>query len=563
MDKKYNIHIKRITAMAVISAMLGNFFTCSVYAAERESNDILKQSIYEATRLLEDAIETSMKETEESVKRQIVEKEYDYYTTMETFYRCDNPYIDADYLEMLAAYAVVKEEDRQLSDSSFYELPYTRADIITTYSWEYIPVVAENYVRDKNGKYYVDGKIYIEEPQTIQTFEKTEGGGYRPIGTREIEPKRVFTKYGDVRLKGIKAEDVLCFFGLDPDAFMEEVQEKKNSFERIVNGTGLKQSMFIESQKTDLIDKKSTEYIKALLMDETIELPRRYLIDAAVSLVGKVPYEWGGKADRGGYDTSWWTIDETGNQKGLDCSGFVQWAFMTAGFTSNLYEKMISTDTILKNTETISISQLKPGDLGLINNGQAVNHVGIYLGNNLWVHCSSKDNTVVVADTGMFKIFKRMPFEGEEKRQDSKNPVNGSLEPVELMDVPVYQAECGFTEQEIYLTAQLVYNEAVGEGLNGWIAVAEVVLNRVNSDRFPDSVEEVIYQDGQFSHSDMIRLRQPPDEMIKTVQEVFAGNMKVFDTGDVLFFRNAGGSTEDWGSHPYFDTVNSHQFYRY
>ncbi len=559
-NKKCIIHIKRCLALFLIVVISANFFAVSAGAAE--STDILRQSIYEATRLLEDAIKTSMNDAEKSVKQQIVEKNYDYYTTMETFFRCDNPYLDADYLELIAAYIVVRGNNGNPDKSFFYGLPYIRANITTAYSWEYLPAEVDRYEQDKDGNYYPNGKTYITEPQKITTFERTEDGKYRPSGVRDISPELVFTKYGDVSLTGLSAEDILIFYGLNPDVYLKDVQKKKEEFDLIINGEGLKQSMFLDSQKTDLLDEETISYIESLLKDGDLDLSRKCLIDAAVSLVGKVPYEWGGKAAGAGYDTGWWTIDNTGRQKGLDCSGFVQWAFMTAGFDQTLYDQMISTDMILKYTETISESQLEPGDMGLINNGQTINHVGIYLGSGLWVHCSSTDNTVVVKKTSMFKIFKRMP-DGDRKSINEQISETGSSEESAVYLIPEYQTECRFTDYEIYLTAQLVYNEAVGEGINGWAAVAEVVLNRINSERFPDSVEEVIYQEGQFSDSEKISLREPPEEMVKTVKEVFAGNMKVFNNKDVLFFKNAGGSTEDWGNHPYFHTVNSHQFYKY
>lgn len=568
---------KKAVSLCLSSVLLLSAIPCTSHAAM--DNDILKQSIYEATYLLEDAIKTSMAESEDAVKALIVERGYDYYTTMETFYRCDNPYADADYLELLAAYMVAMEHADTLSSASFYKLPFVQEKVKEACSWEYIPVTVERYEENGDGTYYRSGRMYITEPQTIDTFEETPDGRYIPSGTRDISLTTKQAKYGEVTLEGIDAAGILTYYGLDAKALMDKVQKNKARFEMIVNGNGLKQSMFLETKRTDLLDKETISYIEGLLQDEDLDINRKYLIDAAVSLVGMVPYEWGGKASAAGYDTSWWTIDDTGHQKGLDCSGFVQWAFMTSGFESSLYDRLISTDTILKSTETINASQLRAGDLGLINNGQKINHVGIYLGKGLWVHCSSANNTVVVERTGMFKVYKRMPegngsgytgnpilaenvyqaIQGKEQSEAAQ----GQNQEQDAGTFPVYRPDCPFTDQEIYLTAQLVYNEAAGEGLNGWAAVAEVVLNRVHSEHFADTIEGVIFEEGQFSDSDRIRGREPSDEMITTVREVLSGNMKVLNSGEVLFFRNAGGSTKDWGSHKYFDTINSHQFYKF
>ena len=118
-----------------------------------------------------------------------------------------------------------------------------------------------------------------------------------------------------------------------------------------------------------------------------------------------------------------------------------------------------------------------------------------------------------------------------------------------------------YSDDEVYLLAQLMYNEAAGEGEAGQIAVAEVVLNRVNSSRFPNTVEEVIYSPGQFANNGAIKRRNPSDEMVQLADSVLNGNLRYFNNPEVLFFRNAHGYTGDWGSYPHYDTVNHHEFY--
>lgn len=54
------------------------------------------------------------------------------------------------------------------------------------------------------------------------------------------------------------------------------------------------------------------------------------------------------------------------------------------------------------------------------------------------------------------------------------------------------------SEDDIRLLAALVYLEAGNQSYKGKVAVASVVINRVESDRFPDTLKEVIYQSGQF-----------------------------------------------------------------
>lgn len=66
---------------------------------------------------------------------------------------------------------------------------------------------------------------------------------------------------------------------------------------------------------------------------------------------------------------------------------------------------------------------------------------------------------------------------------------------------------------DAYLLAKIAMSEAEGEDTEGKALVILVVLNRVWSDEFPDSISEVIYQKGQFSPVSNGRFdRVEPDE---------------------------------------------------
>lgn len=56
-----------------------------------------------------------------------------------------------------------------------------------------------------------------------------------------------------------------------------------------------------------------------------------------------------------------------------------------------------------------------------------------------------------------------------------------------------------YTKSQVRLLSALIYCEARGEGYNGKLAVGIVVMNRVRSDRYPDTLKGVIYQKYQFS----------------------------------------------------------------
>lgn len=94
------------------------------------------------------------------------------------------------------------------------------------------------------------------------------------------------------------------------------------------------------------------------------------------------------------------------------------------------------------------------------------------------------------------------------------------------------------SDDDLELLARLVYLEARGEPYDGQVAVAEVVLNRVVSDRFPDTVEEVIYQTGQFTPASYLESTTPGEEQYEAVADAVDGETCV--TGeDVVFFSGA------------------------
>lgn len=78
---------------------------------------------------------------------------------------------------------------------------------------------------------------------------------------------------------------------------------------------------------------------------------------------------------------------------GFDCSGLVYYAYKQQGIKIPR-----STKTQLRYSKTISRSQLKSGDLIFFNiSGNTVSHVGIYIGNNKFVHSPSPGKRVHIS----------------------------------------------------------------------------------------------------------------------------------------------------------------------
>ncbi|WP_096199885.1 cell wall hydrolase [Bacillus sp. FJAT-45350] len=101
------------------------------------------------------------------------------------------------------------------------------------------------------------------------------------------------------------------------------------------------------------------------------------------------------------------------------------------------------------------------------------------------------------------------------------------------------------SEKEIDLVARIVRAEAQTEPFEGKVAVANVVLNRVESDQFPDTVEEVIYQPRQFQPVANGQVNRPADEeSIEAVEAALTGMGEVSE--DTLFFYNPDIATSRW-----------------
>ena len=103
-----------------------------------------------------------------------------------------------------------------------------------------------------------------------------------------------------------------------------------------------------------------------------------------------------------------------------------------------------------------------------------------------------------------------------------------------------------YSDEDLYLIAQTVWHEARGEGTNGWIAVAEVIKNRILSETYPNTAREVIYQDGQFSYNEELADMVPAEAEIKVVKMVLDGNLSILGDDSVMWFRNPtiGSSTD-------------------
>ena len=99
-------------------------------------------------------------------------------------------------------------------------------------------------------------------------------------------------------------------------------------------------------------------------------------------------------------------------------------------------------------------------------------------------------------------------------------------------------------ETEIYTLARLVHGEARGEPYVGKVAVAAVVLNRVRSASFPNTISGVIYQAGAFDCVADGQINLTPDsDSLRAARDAMNG----WDpTGGCVYYYNPATSTSAW-----------------
>lgn len=103
----------------------------------------------------------------------------------------------------------------------------------------------------------------------------------------------------------------------------------------------------------------------------------------------------------------------------------------------------------------------------------------------------------------------------------------------------------GISQSDFDLLARVVRAEAQTEPFEGKIAVASVVLNRVESPKFPNTIKEVIYQRGQFQPVANGQINKPADqESIKAAQAAISEMRHI--AKDALFFYNPDIATSRW-----------------
>ena len=161
-------------------------------------------------------------------------------------------------------------------------------------------------------------------------------------------------------------------------------------------------------------------------LPEDLSVERRMVVTYALALVDKVDYFWGGKSLVLGWDDRWGEMmevtaegdDTTGTERpyGLDCSGFVDWAFYNASGGSYIPGQGGGAAAQHGQCADIPWEEVQPGDLVFYPEDD---HVGIAAGRDgqgrlLVVHCAAGAGGVTLSCSNGFTQAARPGWYGEE-----------------------------------------------------------------------------------------------------------------------------------------------------
>ncbi len=429
------------------------------------------------------------------------------------------------------------------------------------------------------------GEEYLENGKSIPKYEEltcysnlTDNTYYEKNGTEKVYPKQNIISYGEVRITAANTtgESLIEEFGYDPS---DEYELSKESPNPITNLKAYQNFYDVIAEKTDLasyvgatsgvsINTFGTVYT-ASQIEEMINAAgdisgnRKEILKYALSLCGRVMYQWGGRTTNLGWQDGWGTQTLDGQDIGLDCSGFVQWCVHNGMPDDNVWQLLSTTSAVTSNCTPIDASQLIPGDLGTSkSNGK---HVGIFLGydsdgNQLWVHAPQTGECIKVSARS-FNYYWRIPSANIE----SNNFETDSYDPLGLTTVT--------NVDEMYVITYTLYGEARSD--DGLRAVSEACNNHAIASNI-SMLEQVSYYNGKSYYLDAYKrlfvthdekftanCPAPTSTQYEIVQDAMNGTRVFFKDGDtpnpVMYWRSHG--VDPGSKYTFVKEVGGNDFY--
>lgn len=116
-----------------------------------------------------------------------------------------------------------------------------------------------------------------------------------------------------------------------------------------------------------------------------------------------------------------------------------------------------------------------------------------------------------------------------------------------------------YDEDTLYWLSRIINAESGNQILEGKIAVGNVVMNRVNSPLFPNTIYDVLYQKNQFSPVSSGTIKKSPNSNSVLAAKLVMDGAQVVP--NALFFSRSGMSCYASKNRPYITTIGAHAFY--
>lgn len=440
-----------VMIVSLPSILMNAVFGLDGTAVDMENPVTLQESYNEMFGAVSDVVDQGYNRALEKVEQIIQDGGYDYDLSMDALINYAQSSAGYDVSYILAAYSASLQQQGTSEADMVAKLEAVMDDMFpvtyeekqqerlipvsyTTYQAVTLTVVTSQtqtgtidgtpqyrYTTESRTYYEPSGVQTSEEPVTTTAYNPvtvslpvysdgtvtgtSEATYYEAAGSVTLNPETEIIRYVECTIHPFDESVIIDAFGIDEDATYD--QFGITYAEAIDNmAKALKMTLYGAASSGEAVELTDAELI-AFVERQNCNATRKYILSTGLSLVGKVPYFWGGKSGPG-WNEEWNTpkvvtaegSSSTGTIRpyGLDCSGFTTWVYNTAlgvnigAGTSGQYP----------NTVAISEAELLPGDLGFLaeSDGSGWNHVLMFAGysetgERMWVHSSSGSGVIL------------------------------------------------------------------------------------------------------------------------------------------------------------------------
>ena len=183
-----------------------------------------------------------------------------------------------------------------------------------------------------------------------------------------------------------------------------------------------------------------------------------------------------------------------------------------------------------------------------------------------WLAVELTNNKIGYISTEYAKLsydLKQGQTLAEIKEKEQQDKMNAALAKANVTNVSnTNRTPMSMTDDQIYLFATVVYNEAGDQSYEGMLAVANVILNRIESKKWGSTLESVLYAKNQFvgakqKYIERTQKRGIPDICYKAVKEALNGHNNI---GDFLYFQMKNSA--NFSSFSKYYILEDHVFYK-